>query len=158
MTHSKHHRPLSDRIKKLVMEARPCGSRVTCFPPVLSTDEDWLILVYPSRLERIKRILEADGWRLGGSEPVDNELESGEFNSWTKGNVNLVVTAEPEFFKRFWAATTVCTFINLLRKEDRIAVFQAVLYGNQVPEHEFHEAREKRKSSLPAINNPGRIG
>lgn len=48
-----------------------------------------------------------------------------------KGDVNLIVTQDNKFYDRFMAATSVAKRLNLLDKADRIALFQAVLYGNR---------------------------
>lgn len=46
-----------------------------------------------------------------------------------RGNINVIVTPEMEFFDRFMAATELARRFNLMEKVDRIALFQAVLYG-----------------------------
>ena len=73
-----------------------------------------------------------DGWRLGGSKPTDETAvpDDQTFWSYTKGDVNLIVTKNPVFFARFLAATSVSKRLNIMKKADRIALFQAVLYGN----------------------------
>ena len=48
--------------------------------------------------------------------------------------VNLIVTRNDTFFNRFMAASSVAKRLNLLDKADRVAVFQAVLYGNTTAE------------------------
>jgi hypothetical protein len=48
-----------------------------------------------------------------------------------RDDVNLIATSDGDFFRRFLAATQVCIRLNLMNKEDRIALFQAVLYGNR---------------------------
>lgn len=50
----------------------------------------------------------------------------GGFESWRKGNINLIITYNRLFFDKFMAASDVCRKLNLLRKEDRIMVFEAV--------------------------------
>lgn len=109
------------------------GSRVTCNPPPLNTDQDWLVLVAPETYDAFAAALLADGWEVGGSMvPADtNYLPAQErFNSFTKGDDNVIATASEEFHKRFLAATSVAKTLNLLEKSARVALFQAVLYGN----------------------------
>lgn len=125
-------------IKGRVLRAMLVGSRVTCDPPVVGTDQDVLVLV--KRIEscgakpevthaefedvmQMHRELRASGWVLGGSGDQDDEFES-----WTHGDVNLILTASEEFYNLFVAATAVCKRLNILDKEDRKAVFRAVLY------------------------------
>lgn len=52
------------------------------------------------------------------------------FNSWRRGDVNLIVTTDPQFARKHRAANKVCKALNLMAKADRVLVFQAVLYGN----------------------------
>ncbi len=52
------------------------GSRVTCKPPPVNTDVDWLVLVDdPSDLHNY---LEQSGWELGGSDIPDESNETDE--------------------------------------------------------------------------------
>lgn len=43
---------------------------------------------------------------------------------------NLIVTNKNWFFDRFMQATKVAKNMNLLKKEDRVTLFQYALYGN----------------------------
>lgn len=115
----------------LCREWHEVGSRVTCDPPVCDTDRDILCLV--DSTSEFTDQAELDGFRLMGSKvDEDTEDESGRspFVSMKCGEVNLIATSDREFFGRFMAATRVATRLNLLNKGDRIALFQAVLYGN----------------------------
>jgi hypothetical protein len=106
------------------------GSRVTCNPPPTDTDDDYLLLVSDHRSFRNDVLLE--GFEIGGSMWLDSHtpLESEDrFSSYTKGQVNLIVTQDEIFYRKFIAATVVAKRLNLMSKEDRIALFQAVLYG-----------------------------
>lgn len=130
MTH-----PLNFVVRGLFLRVEPVGSRVTCKPAPTDTDEDWLCLV-PVDAEsgsNFGDVLGALGWHLGGSEPTDAAHvlpPSARFWSYTHGEVNIIVTQSAEFFARFMAATAVSKRLNLLNKDDRIALFQAVLYAN----------------------------
>jgi len=123
----------------LVVDTAPTGSRAICDPPPTDTDEDWLLFVPESAFDAFSGHLDADGWdEANGSEvePMTDDDQRGgsEFTSFAKqcGDrvVNLIVTRKGEFFRRFAAATSVARRLNLLDKSDRIALFQAVLYGN----------------------------
>ena len=112
------------------------GSRVTCNPPPTTTDRDWLVLVSEDKFDFFAAELLADGWVVGGSMIPNDENylpESVRFNSFTKTidgtPENLIVTVSEEFHRRFLAASAVAKRLNLLDKADRIALFQAVLYG-----------------------------
>lgn len=109
----------------------PVGSRVTCNPAPTNTDADYLVYTGDPYVLRDK-VLEA-GYEIGGSLLLDanSPLEGNDrFSSYTKGEINLIVTSDEAFYKRFLAASSVAKRLNLLKKEDRIALFQAVLYGN----------------------------
>lgn len=77
------------------------GSRITCDPAPIDTDQDYLAQVPMS------------------------------FQSFTLGKLNLIITFDPEFYRRFLAATGMAKHLNLLSKDDRVMLFQAVLYGNE---------------------------
>lgn len=100
----------------------PTGSRVICDPPPEDTDYDVPVLegANPLRLD--------SGWVREGDDGYGYGATN--FTSYRRGKVNLLVTWDAEFFDRFKAATHVAKRLNLLRKSDRIALFQAVLYGN----------------------------
>lgn len=118
----------------LVNEVRAVGSRVTCWPIPMDTDIDYLVLVMDGMANPLYTWLDQQGFVLGGSvpSPDDEQPDATEkFASFTKGDINLIITASPVFFRRFMAATSVARRLNLLDKADRIALFQAVLYGNR---------------------------
>lgn len=114
----------------------PVGSRVTCNPAPTDTDADYLCMLHPKHHDNsggnFDHLMSQAGWRLGGSQPTDEGAVDPHsvFWSYTKGEVNLIVTKSPIFFSRFMAATSVAKRLNLMVKADRIALFQAVLYGN----------------------------
>lgn len=66
----------------------------------------------------------------GGQTHYQTQAENG-FMSFRRGKINAIVTSSPHFAKQHRAATHVCRRLNLMHKPDRIAVFQAVLYGNK---------------------------
>lgn len=116
---------LGEGLFELCYQMVPVGSRITCDPPVMDTDEDWLLWV-KSLNTFGRRATKAYGWDLGSSlEGMEN------FASLSKGEVNIVVTEKREFFERFLCATEICKRLNVLAKKDRIFVFQCVLYGNR---------------------------
>jgi hypothetical protein len=126
--------PLTESLRLLCIVLHEVGSRVTCDPPVTDTDDDWLCLTNDWR--EFINVAVRDGFVVGGSVPADElerRKETTEFTSLRRDSdkVNLIVTDSPEFFKRFMAATSVAKRLNLQVKEDRIALFQAVLYGNR---------------------------
>lgn len=127
-----------EAIREHVLRAMLCGSRVTCRPAPTDTDQDVIVLVREIESTIVKfgvpvgaaayASMHGDllngGWYLGGSGDQDDDFES-----WTKGDINLILTADEVFYNRFVAATTVCARLNLLGKEDRKALFRSVLYS-----------------------------
>ena len=119
--------------REYVLDLRPVGSRVTCNPTPENTDADYLILLSPKSSFFFQK-LEEEGYIQDGSviQDVVNKIPPEDrFYSFSKKPINIIATKSPKFFFRFMAATHVATQLNLLDKEQRIMLFQAVLYGNQ---------------------------
>ncbi len=107
----------------------PVGSRITCNPPPMDTDEDFLVLVQNKR-EAILGLKEM-GFEYSADPEVAaeyermNETSQWSFTSMFLGHVNYIVTDSAFFFERFLTATHVCKTLNLMNKADRILVFEA---------------------------------
>ena len=138
MNAPEHRRPSGSApiIGEAPTKVTAVGSRVTCNPPPETTDRDWLVLVDLNKFDFFAAELLADGWEVGGSMvPTDDNYlpESQRFNSFTKTidgtPENLIVTSSVDFHRRFLAASAVAKRLNLMHKPDRVALFQAVLYG-----------------------------
>jgi hypothetical protein len=124
-TRTDTHGILNDILGNRLRRACAVGSRVTCNPPPTDTDEDWLVLVF----DRADDKLAEAGFTQDGSPEFYTGNDNGGFRSWRRGDLNIVTTESAEFFDRFTTATDLAKRFNLLRKADRIALFQAVLYG-----------------------------
>ena len=113
----------------------PTGSNYICNPPVIDTDMDFIVLIKDEDyFDTIGRLSLCE-WELGGSDPTpvsEAGYENADygFASWKKGNVNLIITTSQDFYNKFVYATEVAKRQNLLKKEDRVALFQKILYGN----------------------------
>lgn len=119
-------------IGSLHKQINAVGSRVTCNPAPTGTDQDWLVFVPENVYDQFAKALVADGWEVGGSAiPVGDDYRNpGEkFNSFTKGEDNVIATCSDEFHRRFLSATATAKALNLMEKGDRINLFQAVLYA-----------------------------
>lgn len=115
----------------LCADYRLVGSRVTCDPAPTDTDEDVLVLAREEKWE-FAEWATTIGFTMGGSDPTEHDPESrDDFLSLRRGDVNLIVVDKEESWRRFLAATHVAKRLNLLEKSDRIALFEAVRYGNQ---------------------------
>ncbi len=122
---------IEDISVKDYLKIEPVGSRRTCVPAPEDTDNDYLILV--KSFEDFNNKLTILGYTRGGS-AIDDYLnfipKEARFRSYTYLEFNLIVCESEEFFNKFMLATNVCKKLNLLVKSDRIALFQAILYGN----------------------------
>lgn len=116
-----------------VVQYRLVGSRVTCNPPPLDTDQDVLCMVHQDNRQVIARAMVAEGFVPEGSWPSDIEAVASHdqvFESMRKGSMNYIITSDDDFYKRFSAATDLAKKLNIMTKAGRIELFQAVLYGN----------------------------
>lgn len=119
---------------------RAVGSRVTCKPAPTNTDADYLVLIDEADWVRLADCLQECDFAMDGSLPIDEKPWNVEhhFRSYKLAETNVVATDSEVFHRRFLAASSIATRLNLLDKPDRIALFQAVLYGNECqPEHEM---------------------
>lgn len=118
----------------LMEDARGVGSQVTCnpSPPLSESDLDIIVLVKSGRYTDAVNALLADGFEGGGSIIADEHNRvpvNDRFESFKKSPVNIILTESETFYQRFLAGTSVAKRLNLLDKADRVALFQAVLYG-----------------------------
>ena len=101
------------------------GSREIVDPPPMDTDDDYCIYVDPNKANTLFQYLDENGW--------ENESDSydgpGVFWSYRKNDTNFIITTSIEFYTRHRRATKLCKKLNLAKKEDRKAVFKAILYG-----------------------------
>lgn len=119
------------QVRKLAVSVEPAGSRFICNPAPMDTDEDYVVLCRHRDLVELLQLMDTLQFNLGGSLPADPEDDST-FKSFKKGDLNFIITTDAKFYSRFIAATYVAKRMNLLNKADRIALFQAVLYGRTV--------------------------
>lgn len=100
----------------------PTGSRVICNPPVMNTDEDWFVYV-PEREDVDILLLES------GFMPIEGGKDYSAFMSYRKGIWNVSVTDDPDLYQRSCVATILATRFNLLVKQDRVDLFNAIQFG-----------------------------
>lgn len=118
------------------------GSCVSCDPAPTDTDCDILCLV--KNIDVTISDLQAIAFILDGSCVLSHTQRNNpdlltdtgmseprqQFWSLKRGDYNLILTADPDFYDKFMLATRIATNLNLLKKDDRITLFQAILYGN----------------------------
>lgn len=124
-----------DFLKNACLQFELVGSRITCDPAPTDTDQDVLVLTTPALWNaRLAPALSNLVFQKGGSDCGDAAGYLGavpmSFQSFVRDDLNLIVTFDRDFYRRFLAATSLCKWLNLLEKPHRIRVFQTVLYGN----------------------------
>lgn len=100
------------------------GSSVICNPPVLDTDIDIMFLTEDSKTFEME--LKEASWQACGLEEYE-ETEDSCWKAYRKDKLNYLFTDNKEYYDQFQAATLDAKEKNLLRKEDRIALFDTYL-------------------------------
>jgi hypothetical protein len=113
-------------LRGIAIGAEPTGSRVICDPPVMDTDEDYVVWVGNTTKDR----LEADGFVCTTLCSDGDYDDMQDFVTYRRGKINLITTESGTFYGYFNAATSLAKRLKLNRKEDRITLFQAILYEN----------------------------
>ena len=94
----------------------PVGSRVTVDPIPEGADHDWLVLVEKEPSGNV--LMDSDDYKLEG------------FTCIQVHDIDYIVTHNQDFFNKWLLGTHVAKGLNLHKKDDRILLFQAILYGN----------------------------
>lgn len=106
-----------------VISYQRTGSNYTCNPPVLDTDIDYIVLV--SDYGKVASFLLESGF----VSCTELEYDGNMFYAFRKGQLNLIITWQGVFYERFCAATMLAKYRNLLDKDDRVDLFNTILYG-----------------------------
>ncbi len=118
--------PLLATAAYLGLSPEPVGSRRSVVPPPADTDDDWLVIVNLEQLARLYEVAEES--QDPNRKPSMGDSDTPHFTSMRNGEVNLICTTKPDFYRRFMLAQGMCEHLNLPSKADRIAVFRAFLY------------------------------
>jgi len=105
----------------------PTGSNYICNPPVEDTDIDTVVLV--EDLSDALQAYSAEGWTYCGKDYEANMLD---WFAVRKGKENHIVMKDLERFQHWITATELCRALNLLKKQDRILVFNTIVDGNRM--------------------------
>lgn len=111
--------------EELFQEVALTGSSYICNPPVTDTDIDFV--VYSQEWDKLHDWCEKNAFKTN-FEAYEHEA----FRSYKRGIINLIVTDDPLFYKRFVKATEVAKKLNLLNKQQRIDLFAFVLYESNI--------------------------
>lgn len=121
---------LPEKLWDAIIQNNRVGSSWTCFPVPSCADLDYLC--YVDDLNEFSTLAMSFGFILENSENAERYIGCDlQFVSLRKGNVNLLATSKLDFYEKFLAATSVAKKLNLLKKSDRIDLFQAVLYAKE---------------------------
>ena len=103
----------------------PTGSNYICNPPVTNTDVDEMFLV--DDLQEVNFQLTGLGWTKCGLEEETYQDKPSHWAAYRKENMNALLTTDLKYFMNFFKATEEAKHLNLLNKEDRVALFQKIL-------------------------------
>ena len=103
----------------------PTGSNYICNPPVTNTDVDEMFLV--DDLQEVNFQLTGLGWTKCGLEEETYQDKPSHWAAYRKENMNALLTTDLKYFMDFFKATEEAKHLNLLNKEDRVALFQKIL-------------------------------
>lgn len=135
-----------DSIEDFCIACVAVGSRVTCNPPPTDTDQDILCLVAEDEEEGFFSWIEQHNWEFEGSEKYDLTNFTSYRKDTEQGEVNLIVTTKPQWFDAFLDATRECKEKNLLKKAERIEVFE-----KYIPQNKKATTSAKMKKALAQI-------
>lgn len=107
------------------------GSAYICDPPVTDTDIDKMHLVYS--LDETEKELLNLGWKRCGI----NEYAVTGWAAYRKDNLNALVTDNKHHYDKFEAATELAKKRNLLKKTERIKLFNTICGQQHAKNAEF---------------------
>ena len=102
----------------------PVGSRVTCNPPPIDTDCDWLVL--DDQYQGVREMLLYESDFMESDEDEYAQME--DFCSLRKGEHNVIICYDKGFYNSFLKATDRAKELNLLDKKDRVKLFNNIMY------------------------------
>jgi len=103
----------------------PTGSRVICDPPVMDTDDDWLVFVPCGLQEEALDYLDARG-----AAHIAKQDQYPDGVCYRYGEVNLVLLWDFACFYRWVATTYWAARLNLRDKAERTSMFAALVDGS----------------------------
>jgi len=102
----------------------PTGSRVICTPPIMDTDDDWLVFVPENLQEKaIDFLYEAGATHSEQQETYPDGV------CFRFEEINPVLIWDYQIFYRWVAATYWAQRLNLQDKKERVLLFQSMVDG-----------------------------
>ena len=134
----------------------PTGSNYICNPPVTNTDVDEMFLV--DDLQEVNFQLTGLGWTKCGLEEETYQDKPSHWAAYRKENMNALLTTDLKYFMDFFKATEEAKHLNLLNKEDRVALFQKIL-GEEPKKKKIQLDLDYLQEFIrPVMNEEMRIG
>lgn len=113
------------------------GSRYICEPPVMDTDEDWVLdCSKPGQMTQADEVLKKHGFFISDLKDDDYDDINENFTAYRLGHLNIVLCNSAKFYNLFVFATELAASMNILEKGNRIKLFQGILY-NKIDGEEF---------------------
>lgn len=115
------------------------GSRDIC-PEHCGEDSDWDYLILVKSLKKCRGTLHIEteldddeeyreAYGYARNDDDDDDRDKSPFMALRLGILNLIITDKVAFFENFILANSVAKKLHLVKKEDRITLFKAILYG-----------------------------
>ena len=101
-------------------------------------DKDVLVLV-ENAIQARNHALER-GWRL----ETTREYEGTKFYSLRRGDDNVLIVEDPEYYADFLTASEVCRYLQLADKNDRVMVHKIIRDGHRLTEEDEANIRVKQ--------------
>jgi hypothetical protein len=125
---------LGPGLDDVVLRWARTGSSYTCYPPVTTTDVDWLVLLrHDEDLMEFCDSLMRAGWHdclvddPAIKESYKNDPAYGTlWLALRKDEHNIMITTSQTWWLRALAATELCRRLNVRSKDDRIAIFRCI--------------------------------
>jgi hypothetical protein len=117
-------------IRTIAIRIEAVGSRVTCNPPPVDTNADYLVLI--GTWTALVAVVGRHSAIQGGSNANRKgpfRSTKGDFESFRLGQVNVIPATSTDFYDKFMAASDIAKRFNLLNKVDRVVLFDAVMFG-----------------------------
>lgn len=111
---------------KNFLEFIPTGSREICNPPPMDTDYDIVALITDEGWGVPRKF----GFISSSANKEEYELSAFyQFECFRFGEINLIITPDKDFFDMWKKVTKIAKEQNLLKKEDRIKLFDDIMYS-----------------------------
>ena len=103
-------------------------------------------------LQEVNFQLTGLGWKKCGLEEETYQDKPSHWAAYRKENMNALLTTDLKYFMNFFKATEEAKHLNLLNKEDRVALFQKIL-GEEPKKKKMKVSLDEVEELLRPIRN-----